>query len=123
MCSITTTLTHARGTAHLCLLRLRRLGSPPYVYKRKEGAKPSDFTICKLINANGWTKGDLLAGKEEATVLGGDFFLFYTSRQTAPILSFKLYPGTDMSQASESIVGGLTGHNQQFTLPTAPVLA
>lgn len=33
-------------------------------------------------------------------------FLFYTSRQTAPILSFKLYPGTDMPQASESIVGG-----------------
>ena len=61
-------------------------------------------------------------GKEEVTVLGGGFFLFYTSRQTAPILSFKLYLGTDMSQASESIVGGLTGRNQQFTLLTAPVL-
>ena len=111
-----------RGTAYLCLLRLRRLDSPPYVYKWKKGAKPSDFTICKLMNANGWTKDDLLGGKEEATVLGGDFFLFYTSRQTAPILSFKLYPGADMSQASGSIVGGLTGRNQQFTLPTAPVL-
>lgn len=94
----------------------------PYVYKWKEVARPSDFTICKLMNANGLTKDDLLGGKEEATVLGGDFFLFYRSRQTAPILSFKLYPGTDMSQASESIVGGLTGRNQQFTLPTAPVL-
>ena len=123
MCSITTILTHVRCTAHFRLLRFRMPGLPPYVYKWKEGAKPSDFTICKLINANGWTKDDLLVGKEEATVLGGDFFLFYTSRQTAPILSFKLYPGTDMSQASESIVGGLTGRNQQFTLPTAPVPA
>ena len=74
------------------------------------------------MNANGWTKDDLLWGKEEATVLGGDFFLFYTSCQTAPILSFKLYPGADMPQASESIVGGLTGRNQQFTLLTVPVL-
>ncbi len=40
-------------------------------------------------------------------------FLFYTSRQTAPILSFKLYPGADMPQASESIVGGLTGRNSK----------
>ena len=74
------------------------------------------------MNANGWTKDDLLWRKEEATVLGGDFFLFYTSRQTAPILSFKLYPGAEMSQVSENIVGGLTGRNQQFTLPIAPVL-
>ena len=94
---------------------------PPYVYKCKEGAKSNDFTICKLTNANGLTKDDLLLGKEEATVLGGDFFLLYISRQTAPILSFKLYPGTDMSQASESIVVGLTVRNQQFTLLTAPV--
>ena len=89
----------------------------------KRRAKPSDFTICKLINANGCMKDELLVGKEEATVLGGDFFLLYTSRHTAPILSFKLYPGTYMSQVSESIVGGLTGRNQQFTLPTAPVPA
>ena len=40
-------------------------------------------------------------------------FLFYTSRQTAPILSFELYPGADMPQASESIVGGLTGRNSK----------
>ena len=99
-----------------------KAGLAPYVYKWKKGAKPSDFTICKLMNTNGWTKDDLLGGKEEATVLGGDFFLFYTSRQTAPILSFKLYPGTDMSQASESIVCGLTGRNQLFTLLTVPVL-
>lgn len=66
MCSITTILTHVRGTAHLCLLRLRRLDSPlPYVYKWKEVAKPSDFTICKLINANGLTKDDLLWGKKK----------------------------------------------------------
>ena len=123
MCSITTILTHVRGTAHLRLLCLRMPGSLPLcIQMERGGAKSSDFTICKLINANGWTKDDLLVGKEEATVLGGDFFLFYTSRQTAPILSFKLYPGTDMSQAFESIVGGLTGRNQQFTLPTAPVL-
>ena len=95
--------------------------APAHVYKWKEGAKSSNFTICKLINANGCTKDELLWKKEEATVLGGDFFSLYTSRQTAPILSFKLYPGTDMSQASESIVGGLTGRNQRFTLPTAPV--
>ena len=99
-----------------------KAGLAPSVYKWQTGAKPSDLTICRLMNANGWTKDDLLGGKEEATVLGGDFFLFYTSRQTAPILSFKLYPGADMSQASGSIVGGLTCRNQQFTLPTAPVL-
>ena len=54
--------------------------APPYVYKWKEGAKPNYFTICKPMNANGWTKDELLWGKEEATVLGSDFFLFYTSR-------------------------------------------
>ena len=71
--------------------------APLCIQMERGGAKPSDFTICKLINANGCTKDELLGGKEEATVLGGDFFLLYTSRQTAPILSFKLYPGTYMS--------------------------
>lgn len=48
-------------------------------------------------------------------VILASIFLFYASRQAAPILSFKLYLGTDMPQASESIVGGLTGRNQRIT--------
>lgn len=46
--------------------------APAHVYKWKKGAKPSDFTICKLMNANGWTKDELLWEKEKATALGGD---------------------------------------------------
>lgn len=73
LCFITTILTYVRGTAYLRLLRPRRPDSPPaHVYKWKKGAKPSDFTICKLINANGWTKDELLGEKEKATALGGD---------------------------------------------------
>lgn len=40
-------------------------------------------------------------------------FLFYTSRQTAPILSFASNPSIDIACMSESIVGGLAGRNSK----------
>lgn len=46
--------------------------APGHVYKWKKGAKPSDVTICKLMNANRWSKDELLGEKEKATALGGD---------------------------------------------------
>ena len=46
--------------------------APGHVYKWKRGAKPSDVTVCKLMNANKWSKDELLGGKEKATALGGD---------------------------------------------------
>lgn len=45
---------------------------PRSCIQMEKGSKPSDFTICKLMNANGWTKDELLGEKEKVTALGGD---------------------------------------------------
>lgn len=45
--------------------------APAHVYKWKKGSNPNDATVCKLMNANGWTREELIEGMKKAAVLNG----------------------------------------------------
>ena len=43
-----------------------------HVYKWKKGSQPNDATICKLMNANGWSREELIEGIKKAAVQDGN---------------------------------------------------
>ncbi len=46
--------------------------APGHVYKWKKGAKPSDVSVCKIVNALGWTKEELLRDAKKSPLCNGD---------------------------------------------------
>ena len=45
---------------------------PSHVFKWKNGSKPSDVTVLKLMEGNNWTAAELLGETEKAAVLNSD---------------------------------------------------
>lgn len=60
-----------------------------HVYKWKKGAKPNDATICKLMNANSWSREELLGNNKKAPTISGDL------SETRAALISKVYTLTD----------------------------